>query len=231
LDDVQKAKTVFCRISLKLHAILLGEIMNNLIEKVNRTRVIAILRNSCNDFIDLHLERLVRAGLLVIEVSQSSDTYASSLGRLLKDWSAYLEIGSGTIITIDDAKRALDLGATFLVSPHFDPSLTEFIVAKKVPYVVGCLTPSEAVQALHANVDAIKIFPASLGGPSYIKALLAPLPGTRFVPTGGVSMENAQEYWNAGAWGVGIGSELSNATVERGWSDARLQSFFQGEPE
>lgn len=201
--------------------------MNNLVQKVNTSRVIAILRSSCDEFMGLHLERLVSAGLLVIEVSRSSDTYETSLGRLRNEWSEYLEIGAGTILTIDDAKRALDLGATFLVSPHFDPSLTEFVVTKGIPYVVGCLSPSEVVQALQANVDAIKIFPASLGGPSYVKALLAPFPGTRFVPTGGVSLENAGEYWNAGAWGVGIGSELSSAIAERGWSNARLQKFFQ----
>jgi 2-dehydro-3-deoxyphosphogluconate aldolase/(4S)-4-hydroxy-2-oxoglutarate aldolase len=196
-------------------------------ESVERSGVIAILRNGSEEFIEAHLDRFVTAGLSVVEVSQTSPSYEASLRRLVEGWSKRMHIGAGTILTVEDAECALDAGATFLVSPHFDAGLARYIVSRGIPYVAGCLTPSEIVQASHAGVTAIKIFPASFGGPEYIKALLAPLPGIRLVPTGGVTLENATDYWKAGAWAVGIGSELSHATAANGWTTERLNTFFQ----
>lgn len=81
-------------------------------------------------------------------------------------------------------------------------------------YIPGCLTPTEVARAIHVGVDAIKIFPAFLGGPRYISALRAPFPNARFVPTGGIAAVDAEQYWEAGAWAVSIGSELNTLMQE-----------------
>jgi 2-dehydro-3-deoxyphosphogluconate aldolase/(4S)-4-hydroxy-2-oxoglutarate aldolase len=198
-----------------------------LTDRTERSGVITILRSGCESFVEEHLDGLVDAGMEVIEVSRTADKYANCLRRIVGKYHGRISIGAGTILTERQAEEALSAGASFLISPHFDPSLVRAIQGKEIPHIAGCLTPSEVVQAKQANVDAIKIFPASLGGPEYIKALLAPLPGTRLVPTGGVSLENAPHYWKARAWAVGIGSEINSATLENGWSAERLATLFQ----
>jgi 2-dehydro-3-deoxyphosphogluconate aldolase / (4S)-4-hydroxy-2-oxoglutarate aldolase len=195
--------------------------------RIQNTGVIAILRDACADFINRDFPQLVDAGLEVVEVSKSATDFRTCLDLVVKEWHGRIEIGAGTILSPEDAEEALSAGATFLISPHFDRKLVDFVSKQEVPYIVGCYTASEIVQAMVAGVSAIKMFPAFLGGPRYIRALLAPFPNARLVPTGGVSPENAEEYWKAGAWAVGIGAELRAIAGEQGWSGSQLKQFFR----
>jgi 2-dehydro-3-deoxyphosphogluconate aldolase/(4S)-4-hydroxy-2-oxoglutarate aldolase len=202
--------------------------MEHTIEQIGKAGIIVILRNRCEEFINEHLPRLAGTGLQVIEVSRSAERYASALKSLTTKWNQQLLIGVGTVRTKADAEEAIGAGAQFLISPHFDPLLTEFVVKQCVPYIVGCYTPSEVMAAQNLGPAAIKIFPAFLGGHKYIKALLAPIPEARLVPTGGVSPADAREYWKAGAWAVAIGSEMNSVIGDNGWTDNQLKALFAG---
>jgi 2-dehydro-3-deoxyphosphogluconate aldolase/(4S)-4-hydroxy-2-oxoglutarate aldolase len=124
-----------------------------------------------------------------------------------------LQIGAGTVLSIDAAQRALDAGATFLVTPHTDAELVAWAAARGVPIMPGALSPTEVLTGWRAGAAAIKVFPASVAGPSFVRELRGPFPDVGLVPTGGVSIDNAGEFVRAGARAVGLGSWLTGSGV------------------
>jgi 2-dehydro-3-deoxyphosphogluconate aldolase/(4S)-4-hydroxy-2-oxoglutarate aldolase len=119
-----------------------------------------------------------------------------------------LEVGAGTILSIEAAQRALDAGATFLVMPHMDTALVAWAAARGIPALPGCATPTEALAAWRAGAAAIKLFPASVAGPAFVRELRGPFPDIPVVPTGGVTLESAPAFIAAGAVAVGMGGWL-----------------------
>ena len=119
-----------------------------------------------------------------------------------------LEIGAGTVLSIEAAGRALDAGATFLVMPHLDVELVAWAAERGIPALPGCATPTEAIAAWRAGAAAIKLFPASVAGPAFVRELRGPFPDIPVVPTGGVTFENAPAFIAAGASAVGLGGWL-----------------------
>jgi 2-dehydro-3-deoxyphosphogluconate aldolase/(4S)-4-hydroxy-2-oxoglutarate aldolase len=119
-----------------------------------------------------------------------------------------LAIGAGTVRSVDAARRAVDAGATFLVSPHLDASIVRWASARGIPVLSGAMTPTEVLAGWTAGAAAIKVFPASAVGPGFIRELRGPFPDIPLQPTGGVTVENAADYIRAGAVAVGMGSWL-----------------------
>ena len=119
-----------------------------------------------------------------------------------------LEIGAGTILSIEAAQRAVDAGATFLVMPHLDPDLVAWATARGIPTLPGCATPTEILAAWRVGAAAVKLFPASSAGPGFVRELRGPFPDIPLVPTGGVTLESAPAYIAAGAVAVGMGGWL-----------------------
>lgn len=119
-----------------------------------------------------------------------------------------LELGAGTVLSIDAARRAVDAGATFLVMPHLDPDIVAWAAMFDIPAFPGCATPTEVLAAWRAGAAAVKVFPASSVGPAFIRELRGPFPDIPLLPTGGVTLENAPAFMAAGAIGVGMGGWL-----------------------
>ena len=119
-----------------------------------------------------------------------------------------LEIGAGTVLSIEAARRAVDAGATFLVMPHLDVELVRWVADRGVPALPGCATPTEVLAAWRAGAAAVKVFPASALGPSFVRECRGPFPGIPLLPTGGVTVETAPAFIAAGAIGVGMGGWL-----------------------
>jgi 2-dehydro-3-deoxyphosphogluconate aldolase/(4S)-4-hydroxy-2-oxoglutarate aldolase len=117
-------------------------------------------------------------------------------------------IGAGTVLSIGAAQRALDAGATFLVMPHTDPELVAWAAARGIPAFPGASTPTEILTAWRAGAAAVKLFPASVLGPTFLREFRGPFPDIPLVPTGGVTAETAGDYIRAGAIAVGLGSWL-----------------------
>jgi len=117
-------------------------------------------------------------------------------------------IGAGTVLSIEAAGRALDAGATFLVMPHTDPVLVAWAAARGVAAFPGASTPTEILTAWRAGAAAVKLFPASVLGPAFMREFSGPFPDIPLVPTGGVTVETAGDYIRAGAVAVGLGSWL-----------------------
>jgi 2-dehydro-3-deoxyphosphogluconate aldolase / (4S)-4-hydroxy-2-oxoglutarate aldolase len=119
-----------------------------------------------------------------------------------------MEIGAGTVLSIAAASRAVDAGATFLVMPHLDLELVTWAAEHGIPALPGCATPTEILAAWRGGAAAIKLFPASSLGPSFVRECRGPFPDVPLLPTGGVTLENAPAFIAAGAIGVGMGSWL-----------------------
>jgi 2-dehydro-3-deoxyphosphogluconate aldolase/(4S)-4-hydroxy-2-oxoglutarate aldolase len=119
-----------------------------------------------------------------------------------------LDVGAGTVLSIAAAQRALDAGATFLVMPHLDAELVAWAAARGVPALPGAATPTEVLGAWRAGAAAVKVFPASVLGPSFVREMRGPLPDIPLLPTGGVTAEDAGAFIAAGAIGVGMGGWL-----------------------
>jgi 2-dehydro-3-deoxyphosphogluconate aldolase / (4S)-4-hydroxy-2-oxoglutarate aldolase len=119
-----------------------------------------------------------------------------------------LAIGAGTVLTIDAAQLAIDAGATYLVMPHTDPDLVAWATARGVPTLPGASTPTEILTAWRAGAAAVKLFPASAVGPTFVRECLGPFPDIPLVPTGGVTADTAGDFIRAGAVAVGLGGWL-----------------------
>jgi len=140
-------------------------------------------------------------------------------------------MGAGTVLDPETARAAILSGAQFIVTPALNPKTIELCRRYGKPIIPGALTPTEILTAWEAGADMVKVFPADSMGPGYIKAILAPLPQIRLVPTGGVSAENAAQFLKAGATALGVGGNLVNKqAVARGdWAaiTAEAQKLVQ----
>jgi 2-dehydro-3-deoxyphosphogluconate aldolase / (4S)-4-hydroxy-2-oxoglutarate aldolase len=154
-------------------------------------------------------EAVCKGGIPVVEITMTVPGAVDVIAQLVKSMGNEVLIGAGTVVDGEGARRCLDAGAQFLVSPGFSDDIVREAVAAGVPVAAGALTPTEIMAATRAGADFIKIFPcAQVGGPAYIKALRGPFPRTPFIPTGGVNLNTAADFLRAGAAALGVGGEL-----------------------
>lgn len=172
-----------------------------------RTRLAAIVRGRSADASLRTVLTLVEEGVSLIEVSANTtdawDVIAQATRRVGQD----ALVGAGTIVTSEDLLRARDAGASWIVTPAMGDAVAAAVQAQ-LPVLAGALTPTEAVAAMAAGATAVKLFPASAGGPAYLRALKDPFPDMPLVPVGGVDAESVPAYFSAGALAVGVGSPL-----------------------
>ncbi len=137
---------------------------------------------------------LCEGGLPCAEVTFRTAAAEESIRQMCMAYPEML-VGAGTVLTIDQVNRAVNAGASFIVSPGFDPEIVEYCLEKDIPVFPGCITPSEVAQAVKRGLKIVKFFPAEqFGGINTIKALSAPYVGLKFMPTGGISTTNLKEY-------------------------------------
>jgi len=180
-------------------------------ELMHESRVIAIGRNVPAADAPRIAEAFVAGGVHVMELTLNepeADALRAieALAAVADDLGAL--VGAGTVLSISAAKRAVDVGARFIVSPHTDTELIAWCALTGVPCFPGALSPTEIHAAWSAGASAVKLFPASAVGTGYLKQIAGPFPDIPFVPTGGVSAETAGDWLAAGAVAVGMGGWL-----------------------
>ena len=159
-------------------------------------------------------EAVCAGGISVVEVTMTVPGAVEAIAQLVKTLGSAVLVGAGTVLNADSARRCLDAGAQFLVSPGFDLETVKFANSQGVPMMAGALTPTEVITAWNAGSDFVKVFPCgNVGGAKYIKALKGPLPQIPMVPTGGVNLNTTAEFIQAGSAAVGVGGELVLATA------------------
>ncbi len=168
--------------------------MNDMMKQLQTIGIVpVVVLNSEEDALPLG-ECLMKGGLPCAEVTFRTAAAEASIRRLVKAYPEMI-VGAGTVLTCEQADRAIDAGAKFIVSPGFNPKVTEYVLKRGVPMTPGVCTPTEIEAALQYNLDVLKFFPAEpSGGLKMIKALAAPYVGVHFMPTGGISASNVRDY-------------------------------------
>lgn len=176
--------------------------------RVQQQRAIAIIRVAQYD-LGIHLAKAVaEGGIELIEITWNSDRPAQLIQHL-RDHLPDCEIGAGTLLTQTDMEQAIAAGAKFLFTPHVNIDLIRAAVAQQIPIVPGALSPTEIVMAWQAGATCVKVFPIqSVGNANYIRHICAPLGNIPLIPTGGVTLENARTFLEAGAIAVGMSGQL-----------------------
>jgi Entner-Doudoroff aldolase len=197
-----------------------------IIEQVEAGRIVAILRGDFGGREEEIVGVLTEAGITAVEVTLNSPGAFDSINRLAASFGSRIAVGAGTVLRPDEVERAVGVGARFIVSPNRNASVIETTKRLGLVSLPGCFTPSEIVEALDAGADAVKLFPAQCLGVDFVKAMRGPLPNLRVIPTGGVTPEAARGYIAAGAWALGVGSELIGKDVmnDRGFESLRRRA-------
>lgn len=153
-------------------------------------------------------EAIRKGGITALEVSLTTPGALDVVERVKDRLGDEVVFGVGTVLEPDTAQAALERGADFIVSPTFSQEILDLCELHGVPYIPGALTPTEVIRAWQAGGELVKLFPASLGGPSYLKAITAPLPQASIIAVGGVDAGTIKAYLSSGAEAVGVGSSL-----------------------
>jgi len=190
---------------------------------LSRMPVIAILRGMPSD-LDTTFDWLVQAGVEAIEVTTNTPHWSDVVS--VAQQHPFAHVGVGTVLSPAHVQQAHESGATFTVSPGLDARVVEACRSAGLEHLPGVATASEVQSALALGLSAVKFFPAGAMGVDYLRALRAPFDDVRFVATGGVSVDNAEQWLGAGAFAVGIGSALiPDKKDERDEVAARLRQL------
>lgn len=183
-------------------------------EWIERVGLIPVLRAKNARQAHAVVDAMIAGGVTVVEVTMTVPGAVDLLKELKKEHGEKLLLGSGTVTTAKEAAATIEAGAEFVVSPSLHVEVIEATKAAKKLSIPGALTPTEVITAHRAGADYVKIFPCSaVGGAPYLKALLAPFPFLKLIPTGGVTLQTAESFLRAGARALGVGSDLANLTA------------------
>lgn len=175
--------------------------------------VVAVLRAATADGAVRAVEALAAGGVRAVEITFSTPEAPAVIAELRARHGDGLVLGAGTVLEPEQAEAAAAAGAAFLVSPGLDDDVAPAMVATGAATLLGALTPTEVLRARRLGAHAVKIFPGSLAGPGYLRALRGPFPDLMLMPTGGVCAANVPEWLAAGAFAVGAGGELASAAA------------------
>jgi 2-dehydro-3-deoxyphosphogluconate aldolase/(4S)-4-hydroxy-2-oxoglutarate aldolase len=182
---------------------------DSVLSTLREVGIIPVIRAESADAAKAVVEALVEAGLGVAEVTMTVPRAIDAIASIAKHFGDKILIGAGTVTDADTARRAVDAGAEFIVTPCLVPEVIDAARRAEIAVLPGALTPTEVLEAFRRGGDMVKIFPAqNLGGASYLRALRGPFPEIPLVPTGGVTLDNVGQMFDAGAAAVGVGSEM-----------------------
>jgi len=178
------------------------------LSQVQQQRAIAVIRVDRYELGIQLAKAVAEGGMELIEITWNSDRPAQLIQHL-RDHLPHCVIGAGTLLNQTDLEQAIAAGAQFLFTPHVNVDLIQAAVAQQIPIVPGALSPTEIVTAWQAGATCVKVFPIqAVGGADYIRHICAPLGGIPLIPTGGVTLENARTFLEAGAIAVGVSGQL-----------------------
>jgi len=171
--------------------------------------VIAVLRADSPSQLVATATALVEGGVRSVEVTMTTPGALDVVKEAVRELKGRAIIGVGSVLDAPTARAAILAGAEFVVSPILNPEMILLVNRYGKVVIPGAFTPTEILEAWEAGADAVKIFPADVGGPAYLKAIKGPLPQVKLVPTGGVTLENAGEFIRAGAEMIAAGGNLA----------------------
>jgi 2-dehydro-3-deoxyphosphogluconate aldolase/(4S)-4-hydroxy-2-oxoglutarate aldolase len=199
------------------------EIFQGILER----RMVAIVRAADPESALLAAEACIAGGITALEVAFTTPGTADVIKTLRQRHGKDVMLGAGTVLDPETARIAILAGAQFIISPSVNVETIRVAQRYQVLSMPGVMTPTEIVTAMEAGADIIKVFPAEIFGPAYIKALKAPLPQAPLMPTGGVSVDNLADWFANGAMAVGIGGSLTGPAATGDYAEvtSRARAF------
>ena len=195
-------------------------------ELFDKMPIVGIIRNLTVADINFVLPIYKQAGFTTIEITFNTPEALSVISSLALEYNGELNVGAGTVCTLDDLTDAVNAGANFIVTPIFKAEVVKKCVSMEVPIFPGAFSPTEIYEAWELGASMIKLYPASVVGPAYVSAVLAPLNKVKLMPTGGIHLSNMLAFMKAGATSLGIGSELfDKKIIQKRDSEAMLNHF------
>jgi 2-dehydro-3-deoxyphosphogluconate aldolase/(4S)-4-hydroxy-2-oxoglutarate aldolase len=184
--------------------------MEKIAESLINGGAVAVIRLADASKLVKVAEAIYKGGVSAIEITMTVPDAINVIKSACKEIGSYMNVGVGSVLDPETAKKAIDAGANYVVSPIFKKEIIETAHANGVPAMPGAFTPTEIQTAFEAGADIVKVFPADVVGMAFFKGILAPMPHLKLMPTGGVSLTNAGDWLKAGACTVGVGSALLN---------------------
>lgn len=184
-------------------------------------RVIPVLRLANAELIERAVDCLADAGFMMVEITLTVPGAIELIGRVAQKYAPDFVVGAGTVLDAETAQRCVDAGARFVVSPCIVPGIVRIAHASGCAVLSGGFTPNEVLAAHREESDIVKVFPASTGGPEHVRALRAVFPDILLCPTGGISQQNMEQYFAAGAALVGIGNNIVDLEALQAGDTAR----------
>lgn len=192
-------------------------------------RCVAIVRGTSVEHFLRTAQTLVQAGVHVLEFPLTTLGVLAALRPIVDELGAGAHVGTGSVTTVAEAKASFEAGAQFLVTPNLNLEVLQYAGSVGLPILVGAFSPTEIFTAWNAGATAVKLFPASLGGPKYMGELnRGPFPNIPLIPTGGVKIADVPDYLQAGAVAFGMGGDLLGSAPNGGSQDdlrSRIQKF------
>jgi len=175
---------------------------------IEEAGVVAVVRaRTAADAVEVS-RALVDGGVRAIEVTFTTPGATTAITTLTSELEGRATVGAGTVVNPEQARAAIGAGAAFVVSPGYDAEVVDCAGALGCLALPGVATPTEVMAAVRRGHDALKLFPGSIGGPGYLRALAGPFTDVRFMPTGGVTLDSIPVWLSAGAFAIGVGGSL-----------------------
>ncbi len=199
--------------------------------KFEELPIIGILRGYTANQVEHIVRSSAKGGLCNLEITMNSQHATELIKLALEVADGTMNIGAGTVCTLDDLDSALSAGATFIVTPIVNADVIQQCKQEQVPVIPGGFTPTEIYNAWQLGADMVKIFPANQFGAGYIKDIKGPLNQIKLIPTGGITIKNLPDYHKSGAYGFGVATPLFNKqrveAQEWDWVQQQARQFVE----
>ncbi|GGI65292.1 bifunctional 2-keto-4-hydroxyglutarate aldolase/2-keto-3-deoxy-6-phosphogluconate aldolase [Enterococcus alcedinis] len=189
-----------------------------ILNQLKENYVFAVVRGKSVEEALIISKKCVAGGIKNIELTYTTPNAAQAIRTFVeKNTDVEVVVGAGTVLDSATANEAILAGAQFIVSPHFDAKISVVCNRYAIPYLPGCGSVTEMVTAMESGADVVKLFPGGLFGANFIKDVHGPLPFAEMMPSGGVSIDNIDQWMAAGAWAVGVGGALTQDVATAGY--------------
>lgn len=199
--------------------------IDEVIRRIGEIGIVPVVRAANVEHARRAVEAICAGGIPIVEITMTVPDAPEVIRQVVREYGDRVLTGGGTVLRSTDAKRCLDAGAEFLVSPGLSVGVLSTAAAAGKLGIPGAMTPTELMTALENDARLVKIFPCgNLGGPKFLKSLKAPFPAAALIPTGGVNASNAADYFKAGAFALGIGADLVDTAALRDNNLAKIST-------
>lgn len=194
---------------------------HEILREIHNGYLVAVIRGKSKEEAVEISKQAFQGGIRSLEITFSTPGAEDAIAELVQTGDPNMVVGAGTVLDAETARIAIMKGARYIVSPHFNKDIATVCNRYAIPYLPGCGSVTEIMQALESGVDVVKLFPGSLMGPGFLKDVKGPIPHVELMPSGGVSIDNLDKWVNNGAFAVGVGSALTKGVKNGDYSSVQ----------